>query len=116
MENIFKEFEIDQKEDESIVICRLRTSYWISSNKKLVLKKEISFLKKLGKGNNFVLEDVYNGSAEDVIPRIINLNGCEDGMYELIITNVLTDWETGYVDDYDYKLIPYEHPSKDTSN
>jgi hypothetical protein len=116
MENIFERFESKQKEEEPIVICRLTTSYWMYSNKKLILKKEISFLKKLSKGCNFILEDVYNIGAEEVIPRIININECKDGVYKLIITNVSTDWETGYVDDYDYKLIPYEHPSKDTPN
>ena len=32
----------------------------------------------------------------------------EDGLYVLGVTNLTKDWETGYVDGYDFKLFPFE--------
>jgi len=116
MSNIFENLETEEKKEKNIVICRLNTNSYISSRNKIILKKEITYLKKLSKGYNFLMEDIGNIGAEDVISRIINLNTCKDGVYELIIVNESRDWETGYIDDYDYKLIPYEYPSKDSTN
>ena len=39
---------------------------------------------------------------------IINLYECDDGIYEVIMCNLSHDWETGYLDDWDLKLIPYK--------
>ena len=44
---------------------------------------------------------VYNNGES----RIIDFHKVEDGVYELIFCNESRDWETGYVDDHDYKLV-----------
>lgn len=38
----------------------------------------------------------------------INFNEVDDGIYELICTNYSKDWETGIIDDWDVKLVPYK--------
>lgn len=38
---------------------------------------------------------------------IINLDECGDGLYEVVVCNETHDWESGYVDGYDLKLIPF---------
>ena len=39
------------------------------------------------------------------MPRILNLGEVEDGIYEVVVCNESHDYETGYVDDYDYRLV-----------
>jgi hypothetical protein len=41
-----------------------------------------------------------------VFPRIINLDACADGIYTVLVCNERRDWESGYVEDYDYQLWP----------
>lgn len=68
----------------------------------------MTFLKRKCKGNNCVLEDCDYSSADYVIPRIVNFYNCQDGVYEIQVNDIQRDWETGYVDDWDYILVPYE--------
>lgn len=87
-------------------IVKVETS-WYSDNRGLYTKIGIRYLRRHTNGN-ILEEDCNNSSAQDVIPKIINLNECEDGIYRVVICNKILDRETGYVDDYDYRLIPYE--------
>jgi hypothetical protein len=57
---------------------------------------------------NILEEDCRNVGARDVLPRILNLDKIEDGLYELVTCYEKIDHETGYVYDYDYKLIPFQ--------
>ena len=54
------------------------------------------------------MEDISCIGAEEVLPRIINLDECKDGVYEVTACNISHDFETGYADDWDYKLIAIE--------
>ncbi len=92
----------------SKVVIRLRTTHW-SSKRGIHSRKDLELLKRKSFGFNVVAEDVSMVGVKEVIPRIINLDSCEDGIYEVITCNGSKDWETGYVDDYDYKLIKYEN-------
>jgi hypothetical protein len=85
---------------------RFRTVWW-SDNRGVHQRKSITWLKKLGGGHFFVQEDVSNVGPELMIQMITNFNEVKDGIYEMVITNTHTDWETGHVDDYDYKLVPH---------
>ena len=49
--------------------------------------------------------------TNETLGMIVNFLDVVDGIYELVTINISRDWETGYVDDYDYKLIPYEDES-----
>lgn len=88
------------------IVVRLERSHW-HDDRGAYLRIGLRYLKRHGRGCNFLDEDCRMTGAEDVLPRIVNLHRCEDGVYELISINETTDWETGYVDDWQYKLIPY---------
>ncbi len=94
-------------EKTTIIKCvvRLTRSYW-HNNSMLCQKIELRYLKRKCINFNILAEDASNIGAEEVMPRIINLDECEDGIYEVVPCNESTDFETGYIDDYDYKLIP----------
>jgi hypothetical protein len=87
------------------VIVSIKTSSWSDDNG-LYQKKSIKFLKKQCKGHNFVLEDVSQTGADLVIKNISNLDEVTDGKFKIIMANFFTDHETGYVEDWDYKLVP----------
>lgn len=94
-------------------IVRLETSYWMDKRRKGIhQKRSLLFMKRLSKNSfNILEEDTVNAGAEEIIPRILNLNECEDGLYQVVICNPCYDWETGYIEDYDYKLVPYSEES-----
>lgn len=70
----------------------------------------MSLLKRLSGEDPYLLHDLDAVGEELVIKSINNLDEVEDGIYSIITTDVKTDWETGYVDDYKYKLVPYKAP------
>lgn len=92
-------------------ICRLRTTMW-ADNRGAYIKKSITFLKRRSIGYRVLEEDVNAVGAEEVLSRIVNLNECDDGIYEVMTINESRDWETGYIDDYDYKLIQIKEEPK----
>lgn len=88
-------------------VVRLRTTTWRDKNG-LHLKKSLTFLRRQCVGFNILEEDAGSVGAEEVLPKIENLSECNDGIYEAVVCNERRDWETGYVDDYDYRLGPLE--------
>lgn len=93
-------------EPNARIVVRLRTEYW-STDRGVFKKTCVLYLKSKSSGVNFIEEDASFGGPELVIPKIINLDECADGIYEVICVNEYRDWETGYVEDWDYKLVPY---------
>lgn len=71
------------------------------------MRRSMTFLRRRCIGINVLEEDAQAVSAEQAISGIVNLSECEDGIYEAVVCNVSRDWETGYVDDWDYKLVPF---------
>ena len=104
-DNIFKHAitSKDAKERENVCVVRLKTSTW-SDKRGVYLKKSITYLRRLSKGYLILEEDTKNIGTE-VIEDIINLDECSDGVYEVATCNEQYDWETGYIDSYDYKLV-----------
>lgn len=100
----FEDFTISENEVESLCIVRVTTDYW-SDKKGLYQKKSIKFLRRQCKGFNILEEDISALDAKEVITRIYNLNEVKDGVYMVTIFNVQKDWETDYIEDYDYKLV-----------
>jgi hypothetical protein len=84
--------------------CRVKTSYW-GSGRGIHTRKDIIFLKRKSTKCIWVKEDVSNIGADEVIKRITNLHEVDDGIYEIVPCNEILDWELGYADDYEYKLI-----------
>lgn len=96
--------------EPSQVVVRLATSMWHDSDG-LHIKKTLRYLKRQCKGFNFIHEDCSMIGASEVFPRITNFDECKDGLYQLITCNEFAAWETPHiVEDYDYKLIPYDIP------
>ena len=85
-------------------VVRLRTTMWANKSG-LHTKKSLTFLRRKSEGFNVLEEDASAAGIEEVLPRILNLDECEDGIYEVVICNESHDWETGYIDDYDYRLV-----------
>jgi hypothetical protein len=103
-------FEIIKEEDNSIkprCVVRLTTSTW-SDERGVYKKQSITYLKRLCFEYNILDEDSKNIGANEVIEKIVNLHECEDGIYKVITCNPSYDWESGYLDDYDYQLIPFK--------
>lgn len=65
-----------------------------------VLRKQTTY--------DLLADEVDNIGLYDAIESIINLNDVEDGVYQLMHANIGTDWETGWVESWDLKLVPYE--------
>lgn len=100
----------DPKAEKCRCIVRLKTSFW-KSERGLHTRQDITFMRKLSLEYQVLEEDAANIGAKEVLEKIVNLAECEDGLYEAITCNPYTDWETGYLDDYDYKLVPFSSPN-----
>jgi hypothetical protein len=89
------------------VVVRVKTSYW-NDGRGLHTRKSLTYLKRKCRAFNFLAEDAEAVGAYQVMPRIINLDEVGDGVYEVITVNVSRDYESGYVEEWDYKLVPYD--------
>lgn len=89
-----------------LIVVRLKTSCWLDASG-IHFKKTLRVLKRMSSGHDFLTEDIRQVGADETIFKITNLNECEDGLYEVCIINETRDCETGYVDDWEFKLIPY---------
>lgn len=87
-------------------VVRLSTSMWFDDNG-LYFRQTLRFLKRKSAGQNNLFEDCFATGAEEVLPRITNLHNCPDGVYEVIACNFGRDWESGYIEEWDYELVPY---------
>jgi hypothetical protein len=103
------ELSSSESVSDNELIVRLKTESWFD-NKGIYIKKKILFMKRLSKGFNLLLEDCVQIGSEEVDGRIINLDECSDGLYKVIICHEYRDWETGMIEDWEYKLIPVMEP------
>lgn len=101
---------IPEKEVNQAVVS-VRTSTWSDSNG-IYRTKSIKYLKRKSKGFNFVDEDIRQTGEDLVFDNIININEVKDGHYLLVMCNFFEDRETGHIEDWDYKLIPYKDEKK----
>ena len=85
-------------------VVRLRTTMWADKSG-LHTKKSLTSLRRKSEGFNVLEEDASAVGVEEVLPRILNMDECPDGVYEVVMCNESHDWETGYVDNYDYRLV-----------
>lgn len=90
--------------DVSRCTVRVKTTAW-ADKRGLHTKKSVTFLRRQCEGFNLLEEDFSTIGAENVLPRILNLGVVEDGIYEVVVCNEKHDYETGYVEDYDYLLV-----------
>ena len=64
---------------------------------------------------DFVKDEVDNIGIIDGLENIINLSGVHNGVYEVVVAHESYDFESGYLDDWSFKLVPYEVNSLTTS-
>lgn len=96
----------DKRQNPNVTVVRLSTTFYQCGRGGLHQKKSITFLRRKCKGYNVLSEDAYNSSVEDTFSRIINIDECKDGVYEVVTCNESRDFESGHIDDYDFKLVP----------
>ena len=84
-------------------MVRVKTTAW-ADKRGLHTKKSLTFLRRQCEGLNFLSEEIAAIGVEEVLQRILNWNEVTDGIYEVVVCNERRDWETGYVEDYDYRL------------
>ena len=94
----------DSKRQETVLMVRVKTSHW-QDNAGLHVKKSIVFLKRKSTGHNFLEEDVTCVGADGVVQRITNLHSSPDGIYRVELCNERRDWESGAIEEYDYRLV-----------
>ena len=95
----------EEKVDLPSCVVRVKTTFW-SDKRGLHTKKSLLYLRRRSTGFNLLEEDSSAIGAEDVMIRIVNLDEIEEGVYQFVTCNERRDWESGYVDDYDYRLVP----------
>ena len=95
--------QIEDDEDPNITVVRLKTTTW-ADHKGVYVRRSMTVLKRKSSGHNLFLEDALM-DAEGI--NIVNLDECRDGIYHVGQTNISRDWETGYIESWDYVLIPH---------
>lgn len=102
--------ERNESEHDNVVVVRLRTTCWQDQGA-IHQKRSLTVLKRKSRGHNFLIEDAICAGANETFRSIVNFATCRDGVYRVHVCNVSRDYETGYVDGYDLKLVPYgENP------
>jgi len=92
---------------ENSCVVKLKTSTW-NDSRGLHIKKSITYLRRKCVGFNFLEEEVSAIGPEEAARSIINLDECKDGIYEVVICNETHDWESGIVDGWSLKLVPFK--------
>jgi hypothetical protein len=89
-------------EPKSRTVVRLTTSFWCDG-RGIHQKKSLTHQKRLSSG----WQKIFDEDDFD-ISQLTNLDTSPDGLYEIVVSNVSRDWETGVVDGWDYTLIPFK--------
>lgn len=90
---------------DNVCVVRLTTEGYKKGDT-YIYAKTLRVLKRLSSYN--LLEDECQSiSIVDGLENILNLTDVTDGKYFLEACNISRDCETGYIDDWDFKLIPY---------
>lgn len=88
-------------------VLRLRTTAWQDERGGIHIRKDLIPMRKKSFGFQLLQEEAPMVGVDLMVDRIVNLNKLPDGLYVSAICNESRDWETGTVDDYDYKLVPF---------
>jgi hypothetical protein len=93
-----------EKQPENVCIVRLTTSFW-NDNKGINSRKSLTYLRRRSQGFQNLEEECSAIGPEDAMKTIINLDECEDGIYEVVACNISHDYESGHIDGWDFKLV-----------
>jgi hypothetical protein len=94
-----------EKKDQTVV--RLTTTGW-SDSRGAHYKKSLTVLKRKSFGMNIIEEECSAVGAEEGLENIQNLLDVPDGIYEVVVCNISRDIESGYVDDWELRLVPFD--------
>lgn len=86
-------------------VVRVRTSVW-GDRRGVHVRRSVTFLRRQSSGIGMLDAEISAVGAEQAVARILNLDECADGIYQVVLCNQKRDWETGYIDDYDFRLEP----------
>ena len=100
-------FVMRKPEKEHQTVVRVVTTSW-TDKKGAHTKRSLNILKRKSFGYNALEDECNNIGAQGAMENILNLWEVKDGVYEVIVCNISRDIETGYVDDWDLKLIPFD--------
>jgi hypothetical protein len=100
---------VKDEEPKPKTVVRVTTSAY-KTQRGFAWRREVSYQRRLCQGFNVIEDDIGMTGADQVWERIINLFEVKDGLYNLVLCNISTDWETGHVEDWDYQLLPYTPP------
>jgi len=89
------------------LIVRVRTSFWYSNNGCNTKKTITIIVRKSDKEYAYCTSEEMSEAPELFLGRVTNLDAVEDGLYYLNVINEYRDWESGYVEDWDYELVQY---------
>lgn len=59
---------------------------------------------------DYMADEAQAVGVEDGAALIVNIDKVPDGLYRMEMSNVGYDYESGYADDWEYTLYPYEEP------
>lgn len=111
--DVFENIEQSDTPDHRVVV-RLATEAW-ACKRGLNRIKRLRILRRQCSGHNFLEEEISQVGADEAMAMIINLDECDDGVYEVITVNESRDWESGIIDSYEFKLVPYTETTTESA-
>lgn len=103
--------DLEYRKDHAKTVVRLKTSYW-RSDRGLHQRRDLFYLKRKSSKYNLIDDDAVNAGADLAIQSIVNFEDCDDGVYQLVMVNAQRDFESGYVDSWEHKLVKIEDAEK----
>ena len=94
-------------------VVRLRRTWWHDS-KGCYQRIDLRYMKRYCEGYNILEDDSSNIGFENVEANILNIAECEDGIYQVVTCNEKRDYESGCIEEYDYRLLPFTPSVKGT--
>lgn len=101
------EFSASKNGVFSRTVVRVKTTYW-GNKAGVYTKRSITYLRRKCIGFNSLEEEMTMTGADGVVKSIVNLDSCPDGVYQVVLNSTGIDREAGLIDEWDWKLIPYE--------
>lgn len=94
------------EELDSRQVVRLTNEVW-NDARGLHCRRSLRTLRRKSTRHLWFDEEISNGGADFAWKHLVNIDECKDGIYTVETCNERMDWETGYLDDYDYRLVPF---------
>ena len=96
------------------LIFRCETTMWRGSDGSVNFKERYCQLARKScpgcQQCDWLMEDLDQRLYDFLFADTISRGGSNGALYKLEVTNMSTDWETGFVDDYDVGFAPYKEP------